>query len=104
MTKATRHTAVIRAFQLLSWLPLGVLLGLMYYVRQHDGWGGWGAGAAAAPVLRLTIIFSAVMGALGIAACMVEARRGRLSYLTVAAAIVAASPAVWFAIRVFMGR
>ena len=53
-------------------LPLLAFWGLSIYVRQFEGWGRW----AAAQMFLIPIIFSLLMGAMGVV-LIVQARKQR---------------------------
>lgn len=85
-----------RLFYAIAWLPLALLFGAQLYAREFDGWGRW----AAAPLFLLPVSLSVVLAMTGIAICRREASAGRALAAVATATLAAATPALWFMLRV----
>ena len=90
--------SAVRVFRWLSWVPVATFAGTWVYVERYDGWGAW----AAAPLLLLPIGLSAIMAAVGLAFCLRALKQDGIDRLTTLAALLAALPVIWFAVRVIL--
>jgi hypothetical protein len=84
-------------FLLTSWIPLACLAAVLWYLKQFDGWGSWGAAPLFLPVISL----SAIAGLLGIVLCFRQWRNGHRDFRLFAATLLAGSVALYYCIRGF---
>lgn len=61
-----------RAYTAASWIPLVGFVGVWLYIRQFEGWGGWGA----AGLILIPLLASVIMCCIGLG-LIVSARAGR---------------------------
>lgn len=85
-----------RTYLAIAWVPIALLIGLHFYVRQYEGWGRW----ASAGLFLVPVLASAILTVIGIAVCRQEARAGRSLMVVASATFAAAIPALWFLARV----
>jgi hypothetical protein len=79
-----------------AWLPLASLIGVAFYARRFDGWGGW----ATAPLFLLPVFLSVVLLVIGASEIRDERAAGRIQLGTLAACALGAIPLLWFLLRV----
>lgn len=95
-----RDLAILRVHQIfkaVSPLPPMLLAAALWEISRTEGWGGWGLAAAVGPIL---IGFSFVMGLVGVTLWIVEWRKGKHAASLLVATALAASPCLWFLLRV----
>ncbi len=75
-----------------SWVPI-VSFGIAtIYVKSFDGWGAW----AAARVLILPVLLSAVFGAVGIFVIICASRGGRVPARLILSTLLSGCISLWF--------
>ena len=88
---------VHQIFKAASLLPPVLLMAAKWDISRQEGWGAW---ALAASLTPLVVGFSAAMGLVGIALWAGERRDGYQAHSLLIAALLAASPCLWFFARV----
>jgi len=88
---------VHRVFKAASLVPPVLLIAACWESSRQEGWGGWAFAASVGPIL---IGFSAVLGLVGVTLWAVERRRGAHAPSLLVATVVAASPCLWFLVRI----
>jgi ABC-type spermidine/putrescine transport system permease subunit II len=83
-----------KVFFWLAPMPPLVLIATFIYISQFDGWGAW----AAAPMLLIPIIFSAVIGSYGLLLLYSRNRLGEPLFKLTLNTLLAGSPVLWFLI------
>jgi len=78
-------------FRVLALIPLGSLIGILFYVRTFEGWGAW----AAAPLLLLPPLLSLPTTAIGVRRILAERAEGAVSTSSLACTALAAAPLAW---------
>ena len=85
-----------RAFILIAWVPLAVLIGVQFYALEYESWGMW----STAPLFLLPVVLSLVFAVIGLAICCRIALERRPLTAAATATLTAAIPALWFVARV----
>lgn len=87
-----------RIFLCLCWTPPVAFLAGRRYVAGYEGWGAW----AAAQILVIPFVASVVLGTAGAVLCLVQWRTQRPLARLLAATLLAASVALYLAIRALL--
>jgi len=87
-------------FLWLSWIPLATFVAMRTYVGQFEGLGQW----AAAPLLLIPVVLSAVFLLTGASLALQDVRRRGVQPTTWIALTVSSVPCLWLVWRLIVTR